>query len=177
MAKQVSIKMLEEETKLYSEHIDIPVTIQGQTEELNIKLYPFFSPTKVRDLVNSLIEFFKAAEKEKVKVDQLDEDDLIGFFIVKYFTNLKFTNSKKASTIYKEFKIAQNSSVFKTLLQAFPEESVKSVMERIYEVRDFNAKFQNMITNVQKEMQELPLENKEILFPNKSDVSNVLADK
>lgn len=169
MGKQVSIKMLEQEVKMYDEFVEIPVTIQGSTDEYVIKLYPSFKPERVRELVDEMIEFFKAAEKENLTVPQVEEDDLVGFFAIKYFTNLKFTTSKKAKTIYKDFKTVINTSVFKELSQTFPKKSTDSIIARIYEVRDQSATFKTMINRAQQVIQDLPLESRDKLIKNDNE--------
>lgn len=173
MGKQVSIKMLEKEVAMYDEFVEIPVTIQGNSEEYTIKLYPFFKPEKVRELVDELVVFFKAADKEKLIVPQNEEDDIFNFYMVKYFTNLSFTKSKKAKTIYKEFKTAINTSIFKVLIQSFPEESKKSVIERIFEVGNESEKFKDMILRAQQAIKDLPLESRELLLKNKTENESV----
>ena len=168
MGKQVSIKQLEPEVNIYKEFVEIPVTINGNDEEYAIKLYPYFKPEKIKKLVNELVLFFQTAAKEKLNIPDEEQDDLIGFFMVKHFTNLKFTTSKKAVNIYKEFKIALNTSVFKTLIETFPAESKYEVMQRIFEISTTNEKLQAVIGKAQEAFKDLPLEHREMLFGNEN---------
>jgi DNA uptake protein ComE-like DNA-binding protein len=161
MSEQFSVSQLQDEVSMYEEFVEIPVTAQGK--EYIVKMYPFFKPEKVRDLVDEMIEFFKVADKEKVEVKPIEEDDLIGYFVIKYFTDMKFTKSKKAKSIYNEFKLALNSQLFKVLMETYPEESIKSVHERIYAVRDASLKFGDKIKEVQELVKNMPLENRDIL--------------
>lgn len=161
MAEQFSVSQLQDEVSMYDEFVEIDFTSQGK--EYTIKLFPFFKPEKIRDLVNEMIEFFKAAEKEKVEVKQIEEDDLVGYYILKYFTDMKFTKSKKAKNIYAEFKFALNSPLFKQLMEAYPKESVKTVIDRIYEVSNASIKIKNDIEEAQGKIKDLPLENREII--------------
>src|SRR5690554_2468559 len=96
--KQLSISMLKEYNKRFDEIVDIPVDFNG--EEYVVKMHPFFSPTKVKELVDNLITFYKNAEKEKLSVPQELEDDLVGYFIVGTFSNLKLSLTKKAKSIF-----------------------------------------------------------------------------
>jgi hypothetical protein len=159
-SKRLSVSQLKDEVSMYDEFIEITVPIQG--EEYTVKMFPYFKPEKVRDLVNELIEFFKASDKEKLEIPEIEEDDLIGYFIIKYFTDMKFTTSKKAKKIYEEFKLALNSDLFKVLMKTYPEESVKKVLDRIYEVRETDAKLKAKIEKAQDAIVNLPLENREI---------------
>lgn len=161
MSEQLSVSQLKDEVSIYDEFVEIPVTIQDK--EYNVKMFPFFKPEKVRDLVNELIEFFKACEKEKVTIPPIEEDDLVGYFIIKYFTDMKFTKSKKAKNIYAEFKLALNSQLFKVLMETYPQESIQSVYERIFDIRDMSAKFENKFKEIQETIKSLPLENRDVL--------------
>lgn len=161
MAKQFKVSQLQDEVSMYNEYVEIDVTAQGQ--DYIVKLYPYFAPTKIRDLVNELHEFFQAADKEKLTVAPIEEDDLVGYFICKYFTDMGFTKSKKAKAIYEEFKLAQNSKLFKVLLETYPKESVESVYERIYEVIEASAELENKFKQMQDMIKKLPLENREAL--------------
>lgn len=177
MGKQVSIAMLKEEVKMYDEFIEIPLTLADGTN-YSIKLYPYFKPDKVRDLIDEMTEFIQNCNKEKVEIPKNEEDDLIGYFIVKYFTDLKFTKSKKAKIIYEEFKIALNTEIFKILIEAFPPESIQKVYERMHEVIEANAKLHDIASKAQKQIQELPLENRQLFeeYVQKHNVKNILAN-
>ena len=160
-AKPVSINMLKEEVSMYDEYLEIPVG--NDNSEYILKLYPYFKPEKVRDLVKEMSEFFKTCKKEKVEIKTDEEDDIVCFFIVKHFTNITFTKSKKAKKIHEEYKILINSSLYPTIMKTIPEESIKKVYEYAQEVIDASAKLEVMLENVQKQIQELPLENRELL--------------
>lgn len=161
MSEQFSVSQLKDEVSMYDEFVPIPVTAQGK--EYTVKMFPYFKPELIRDLVNELIQFFKTAEKEKLTVPPIEEDDLIGYFITKYFTDMKFTKSKKAKSIYAEFKLALNSELFKVLMETYPKESVQSVYERIFAVREANLTLEDKYKEMQELMKNLPIENKEIL--------------
>ncbi|MGD6876772.1 hypothetical protein [Bacillus infantis] len=157
---RVSIQMIKDEVSMYDEYVEIPVPVGGR--ELTVKMYPYFKPEKVRDLVSSLTEFYQLCEKEKVTVPEIDQDDLIGYFIVKYFTDIKFSRSKKAKSIFEEFKVAQNSTLFKVLMETFPKESIYSVHDRIFDVLKVSAEYEANKEKYKNMIDELPLENKEI---------------
>jgi hypothetical protein len=161
MVKQFSVSQLQDEVSMYEEFVEIDFTSKGQ--EYTVKLFPYFKPEKIRDLVNELIEFFKVAEKEKVEVNPIEEDDLIGYYILKYFTDMKFTKSKKAKNIYAEFKLALNSKVFKLLMETYPKESIQTVIDRIYEVSSVSDKLENDFKEEQEKIKKLPLENRDFI--------------
>jgi N-glycosylase/DNA lyase len=160
MAKQFSVSQLKDEVSIYDEFVDIPVTVQGK--EYIVKMFPYFKPEGIRDLVNEMIDFFKASETEKLIIPQIEEDDLVGYFIVKHFTDMKFTKSKKAKVIYNEFKLVLNSQLFKVLMETYPQESIKSVYDRIFSVIENNEQLKNKFKETQDVIKDLPLENREI---------------
>lgn len=169
MSEQFKVSMLKDEMKIYSEFIDIPVpvVINGEEKELNIKAYPYFKPEAIRDCVNEIAEFFTKAKEEKLNIPKIEEDDVIGAFICKYFTDMKFTSSKKAKTIYNEFKLLINSKLYRVITKAFPQESIDQLYERIFEIIEVNATLENKVKQKQQEIKDLPLENRDILFPAK----------
>jgi N-glycosylase/DNA lyase len=160
MTKQFSVSQLKDEVSIYDEFVDIPVTVQGK--EYIVKMFPYFKPEGIRDLVNEMIDFFKASETEKLMIPQIEEDDLVGYFIVKHFTDMKFTKSKKAKVIYNEFKLVLNSQLFKVLMETYPQESIKSVYDRIFSVIENNEQLKNKFKETQDVIKGLPLENREI---------------
>jgi N-glycosylase/DNA lyase len=160
MTKQFSVSQLKDEVSIYDEFVDIPVTVQGK--EYIVKMFPYFKPEGIRDLVNEMIDFFKASETEKLMIPQIEEDDLVGYFIVKHFTDMKFTKSKKAKVIYNEFKLVLNSQLFKVLMETYPQESIKSVYDRIFSVIENNEQLKNKFKETQDVIKDLPLENREI---------------
>jgi hypothetical protein len=160
MGKQFSVSQLKDEVSIYDEFVEIPVTAQGT--EYIVKMYPYFKPEKVRDLVNELIDFFKAADKEKLVIPKIEEEDLIGYFIIKYFTDMKFTTSKKAKRIYEEFKLALNSDLFKVLMETYPKESFDKVWDRIFEVSEASARLESKVKEAQENIKNLPLENRDV---------------
>jgi hypothetical protein len=147
MSEKLSISQLKDEVSIYDEFIEIPVTMDDK--EYAVKMYPYFKPEKVRDVVNELHEFLNTAKQEKINIPQIEEDDLVGYFIVKHFTNLTATKSKKAKVIYNEFKIALNSKLFKVLTETFPKESIGEVYDRIYEVIKADAELKDKFTAMQ----------------------------
>lgn len=160
MSEQFKVSQLKDEVSMYDEFVEIPVT--SQNKEYIVKMYPFFKPERIRDLVNEMSEFYKACEKEKFTFPEIEQDDLVGYFIVKYFTNMKFTKSKKVKSIYDEFKLALNSQLFKTLMESYPKESIQSVYERIYSIFEANVTLQNQMKELQDNIKDLPLENRDI---------------
>nr|BDD47801.1 hypothetical protein 2 [Bacillaceae bacterium] len=159
---QLNMKVIKEDNKRYKEFVTIDIEAQGNTYE--VKIYPFLSPSLVAKLRDELIEFRQNVDKEKLTIEDTEWDDLISYFIVRHFTNIKMTKSKKAKTIYEEFKEAINSKLFEVILKSFPEESIMSVHEKIYELAEMNAILEQRMKQIQKEIQGLDLENKDILF-------------
>lgn len=168
---QLSMNLIKENNKQYKEFVEIPVNAQGQ--EYIVKIWPFFSPVKVAKLRDELIEFRQNVDKEKLIIEDKEWDDIIAYYIVREFTNIKMTQGKKAKTIYDEFKEAINSKLFEVILKSFPEESIMFVHEKIYELAEMNAKLENRIRQVQKEIKELPLENKDILLKTEKQIPEV----
>jgi hypothetical protein len=161
MSEQFSVSQLKDEVLIYDEFVEIPVVTQGK--EYVVKMYPYFKPEKIRDLVNELIQFFQAADKEKVAIQPIEEEDLIGYYIMKYFTDMKFTKSKKAKNIYAEFKVALNSQLFKVLMETYPQDSIQHVYKRIFDIGEAKEMFENKFQEAQEMIKDLPLENRDVI--------------
>lgn len=162
------IKALQEETKIYDELIDI-VTYNYEGKEYTIQFHPLFAYKKIRQCVFEIGQFFQNAVNEKLTIDPLEEDHIVNYFIIKHFSKgLKFTTSKKVKTIYNEFKIFYNSSLYQIFLnEVFTSEMVEQSRENVYK-EIFNnielaAKFEQKWNELQGIIENLPLENKEIL--------------
>ncbi|MGG3892014.1 hypothetical protein [Metabacillus fastidiosus] len=160
---QITMGMIKKDNQKYKEFVELPVPVGDK--EYVVKIYPYFSPEKVRDLRNEYYQFLKTAEDEKVEIPEIERDDLIGYYVIKYFTDVKMTSSKKIKTIYAEFKEALNSPLFEVVLKGLPEESLLYVHEKIHEIKEIGARFENEIRKAQEEIQNLDLENRDVLFP------------
>jgi hypothetical protein len=168
MSKQLSMKVVTEDTKKYKEQVEFPVNAQG--EEYIVKFYPYFSPTKIKSLVETMIQFFQSAKQENLDIPNEEFDDLVGYFIIRKFTNIKMTTSKKAKSIYDEYKSAIDSPLFELILSTIPEESILAVHKRIFDTIELSAKLENKMKMVKEEIDNLPLENRDVLLGKKKQV-------
>lgn len=171
MSKQLKMGIIKEDNKKFDQTLSIDVKVND--EDYEVKIWPFFSPTKVADMRNSLIEFKQNCDKEELIIDNSQWDDIISYFIVRQFTDIKMTTSKKAKTIYAEFKEATNSKLFEVILKSFQEDSLMYVHDKIFELAELNAKLENKVKQTQKEIKDLPLENKELLLGKKKQIPEV----
>ncbi|MFJ7680325.1 hypothetical protein ACIQXQ_20060 [Peribacillus sp. NPDC097198] len=130
----LKISDIKKENDIYKVKVDVNVYVNGVKHV--VKVVPFFKPSKVVMLVDDLIGFYKKAATEKITIEEKYEHDVIGYFMLKHFTNIKFTTSKTAYRIYDEFQSIIESPIYKSLLLAFPEESIKAVYERILDVQE-----------------------------------------
>lgn len=160
--KNVTMSMIKEDNKRYKEYLSVDIDVNGESHE--VKLYPFFAPEKVAKLRDEIYQFKVNTEKEKLNINESEWSDIIAYFILKYFTNITMTSSKKAKTIYNEYKEVINSRVAEFLLRQFPQESIFYVHDKINEVTEMEAILLDKIKQVQEDIKNLPLENKDILL-------------
>lgn len=147
--------LIKDEVEVYNKYFDVPFIPFGQKEPVYIRIYPLFSPQRVNKIVQECMEFFKKANDEKIEIPPEEEVDIIGYFIIKNATNVKTTTSKKAKTIYDEFKMLVNSKFYTEIITFFPEESINSVHERILEVLDMSSHLYKQIQQIQKEVKKI----------------------
>lgn len=161
--KRLKMSLVAQENKIYDEYVEIDVKVGDK--DYVIKLYPFFSPSKVKDMLNDVLEFYKLAKEQNLKIKDDEFEVILGYYIIKHFTDIQMTGSKKATVIYKEIKEAVNSRLFDELLKSIPKESIEYVYEKIFEMQDTLVKLESVYKNVIEEIKNLPLENRDILFP------------
>lgn len=163
MAKQVSVNMLKKEVEIYDKFVEIPVNVSDSNEPFVIKLYPYFKPEKIRNCVKEMGLFFKNCEEEKVTFSKEEEDDLVIFFIIRHFTNLKMGSSEKAKKIYGDFRTVINSEIYRILVDSFPEESINKVHDFAFEAIKNSEKINNKTIEHQKLVKELQIKHKDVL--------------
>jgi hypothetical protein len=151
---QLTMKEVKESNKIYNEVIELPVIVGNQERTVTFK--PYFSNVAVKKLVDKIQEFYVNAKKENLEFDEdYSDDDIIYYFIVRQFSDIKFTTSKKAKAIYEEFKEAINSDLFTVILKSIPEESYAKVYDRIKDITELGARLENQIKQLQQYGQEV----------------------
>lgn len=160
MSKQLSMSTVKESNKIYYETVDIELTVGD--EEYIVKFSPFFSPITVNEMFQDVGEFLTKSQEEKLDVQDSEFDDILGYFIVKHFTNIKFSQSKKAKAIYAEYNEAKNSKLFDIILKSVPEESMKYVYEKLFERQEMVTKLQTQMESVQKQLKDYNFGSKEV---------------
>ena len=161
MAKELNISMIKEHNKRYKETVELPVDVNGK--EHVIKFHPYFAPEKIKKCVDSRNAFLIKAKNEKLEIPEDEIDDLTGFFILTHFTSLKFNLDKKVKSVYQDFKEVVNFPLFKFIMKSFPEESIAEIYDRIFDLLETEGKFENEYARLQKQIKNLPLENRDLL--------------
>ncbi len=176
MTKQLSTSQLKEHNKKYNEVIEEDFEIDG--EDYTIRIYPYFKPEKIKDLLNERQEFLNKCHEENIELQDDEISDFLGYLIIKYFTNIKTTTSRKAKTIYKDFKTLLNHEIYLPLLNVFPEKSIRKVQEMLFERTETYIKLEEEIRKQQEKIKDLPLENREVIEKvfGKEQPYNVLND-
>jgi len=162
MSNQLSLTEVKKENEIYKERISFDVKVNGN--DFTINMTPYFSPFKVENLVTSYSEFAAKAGEEKVTIRDNEAIDIVHCFVIKEFTDVKFSNAKKAKSILAEFKQLMNNRLYKELMMAFPPESLNDVYEALQDKLAVLSKLQNDLVKTKLEIDELPLENRDILF-------------
>ena len=168
--KQMSIQLLKPEVDMYDEFVELNVRPQGYEEDLIVKLFPLFKPNVTNNLVAEYFELLAQCNKENIEVDEADKGDILGYLIVKYFTDIKTTKSKKVKTILEEVDLLKNSQLYKEIMELYPKESIASVHNRILELNEAYVQLEGQLKTLQEEYQNLDLENRDVLenvFKNK----------
>jgi uncharacterized protein YktA (UPF0223 family) len=162
MTKQLPISVIKDENKLYGETVEFPILAHG--EEYIVKVYPFFRPEKVRELVVDLATFGRNIKEGNIPYQDHEEGDVVAYFILRNFTDIKFTKSTKFKNIYEEYKTVINSDVLKKVFNMFPKESVAKVYERIEEVIEANEMFTRQIQFIKDRVNNMDLVHKDAIL-------------
>lgn len=146
----LSMTTIAKDNAIYDEVVNIPVHVGDQ--EYTIQLHPYFSNTKVREMIEELRMFIVNSSDENIELNMEQElHDIIGYFMVRHFSNIKMTTSKKAKRIFAEYRQALDSDVFKVIIRAIPKESIQKVYQAICEL-------QELYVSLEKQMQHLQAE-------------------
>ena len=161
--QQFSVSMLKPEVDIYKETVPVPVEVDGK--EIDINITPYFSPESINALLIDLGDFFTKAQEENLDVNSISQEDFVNCFILKHYTDMKFTSGKKAKTLLDLLKILINSKLYNELLNIFPKESLVSVQEAIFKVYESSIEQEELITQKLMEAQaNMPeLQNPELL--------------
>lgn len=158
MSNKLTVSKIKDVNKKYKAFIELPVYLED--EEYIIKIYPFFKPEKVKKMVDEWILFYQNVKKENIEINKDYESDIVAYFIVRNFTDLKFTTSKKAKVIFEEIKEIINApQVFDVVLKAFPEESIKDIYSRAHDVIEASKKVIAQNTELAEEYKNAKIEN------------------
>lgn len=156
--KKMKMSDLKKETDIYNEFVVLSPEYDGET--FDIKIYPFFSPTKIKDMIQEYSEFINSLKEAKIKIDiESEHGDILAYFIIRNFTDIETTKSKSANTIYKEYKMSLDSKLIKEIIRMIPENSMNSIYEYVQEINDALDKINSMNTDLPLEK----LENKELI--------------
>ena len=167
--QRLPFSAIEKDVSIYNEFVEFPIQTQGK--EYIVKFYPYFSNTKIRDLIQELANFAVNIQKEELDFDvDAEFSDVVGYFIMRHFTDIKFTTSKKAKVIYEEYKMALNSDLFKVITECIPEESSTKLYDAIYKTQEMSAKLEGQLKKLQQDYLDLPLENR-------SEIENAFGKK
>lgn len=133
--KPLSMAAIIKSNTMYDQTVEFPVTVGDR--EFMIIVYPYFSNTKIRSMLEDVKDFVNQAKEENLNIDlEAEFTDIIGYFIVRHFTNIKMTTSKRAKAICEEYRQMLNSDIFKLIIKAIPEESLQKVYYAIYEMQE-----------------------------------------
>jgi hypothetical protein len=148
MKQKLTMKEVKESNKVFEEQIELPVQVGDR--EYTVKFKPYFSNVEVKNLVDDIQLFHVNAKKEKLEIQDDEIDDINGYFIIRHFSDIKMTTSKKVKTLYAEFKEAINSDLFTVILKSIPEESYAKVYDRIKDINELGARLENQIKQLQQ---------------------------
>jgi hypothetical protein len=152
MGKQLTMKEVKKEVSLYDQFITLPVTVNEDV--FKVKVYPCFSAEKVKKLVDDIYNFHVQAKKENLEIKEDQFDDIISYFIVRHFTDIKMSKGKKAKTLYEEFKLSINSEIFRWVLESVTEDSINKVYDRINSINEFTLILQKQMNILNKNASE-----------------------
>jgi hypothetical protein len=152
LGKQLTMKEVKKEVSLYDQFITLPVTVDEDVFE--VKVYPYFSAEKVKKLVDDIYNFHVQAKSEKLEIKEDEFDDIISYFIVRHFTDIKMSKGKKARTLYEEFKISKNSEIFRWVLESVTEDSINNVYDRMNSINEFTSTLQKQMNVLNKKALE-----------------------
>lgn len=122
MAKKISLVDIKNDNKAYDQKKRIDLS-----DEEYVVIYPYFSPSKVAELIKEMITDQQRANGAGIKFDHINMGDWFLFNIVYKFADLGIPSDIKKKV--QAFAHLIDYKHFGKIIDSFPQESMKSLEE------------------------------------------------
>lgn len=167
MAKQLNISKVREDNKRYNEKH----RIEWDDGEVYLDIWPYLKPEKIDEMFEYMSDMLDKIEKEELDfdVDKYFYDFIMYCIIITFST---FSRPSGAKSLLQHFIDLINSRFYNDIALEFPQVEVNKVFEKIFKAYEVNAELTKIQEQFKKQLESLPLENKDILFPKLSKEEN-----
>ncbi|PRR94578.1 hypothetical protein [Bacillus atrophaeus] len=136
-SKKLNLALIEESVSKYDKKEKVQLT-----NDVHVFIYPYFSPTRLTNMLTELITDPQNAEEETIDFKSINPVQWGFFSLIKEFTDLGIPSDIKNKV--KWFVKLVDSEFFPMIISSFPEESMKKFGEAIKMMQENLDKLSNM---------------------------------
>ncbi|MCY8944298.1 hypothetical protein [Bacillus atrophaeus] len=136
-SKKLNLALIEESVSKYDKKEKVQLT-----NEVHVFIYPYFSPTRLTNMLTELITDPQNAEEKTIDFKSINPVQWAFFSLIKEFTDLGIPSDIKNKV--KWFVKLVDSEFFPMIISSFPEESMKKFGEATKMMQENLDKLSNM---------------------------------
>ncbi|MEC2307608.1 hypothetical protein [Bacillus atrophaeus] len=136
-SKKLNLALIEESVSKYDKKEKVQLT-----NDVHVFIYPYFSPTRLTNMLTELITDPQNAEEKSIDFKSINPVQWGFFSLIKEFTDLGIPSDIKNKV--KWFVKLVDSEFFPMIISSFPEESMKKFGEATKMVQENLDKLSNM---------------------------------
>ncbi|ATO29026.1 hypothetical protein ACQGRJ_09630 [Bacillus atrophaeus] len=136
-SKKLNLALIEESVSKYDKKEKVQLT-----NDVHVFIYPYFSPTRLTNMLTELISDPQKAEEKTIDFKSINPVQWGFFSLIKEFTDLGIPSDIKNKV--KWFVKLVDSEFFPMIISSFPEESMKKFGEATKMMQENLDKLSNM---------------------------------
>ncbi|MCY8958149.1 hypothetical protein [Bacillus atrophaeus] len=136
-SKKLNLALIEESVSKYDQKEKVQLT-----NDVHVFIYPYFSPTRLTNMLTELISDPQKAEEKNIDFKSINPVQWAFFSLIKEFTDLGIPSDIKNKV--KWFVKLVDSEFFPMIISSFPEESMKKFGEATKMMQENLDKLSNM---------------------------------
>ncbi|MCI3196924.1 hypothetical protein P8891_11345 [Bacillus atrophaeus] len=136
-SKKLNLALIEESVSKYDKKEKVQLT-----NDVHVFIYPYFSPTRLTNMLTELITDPQNAEEKTIDFKSINPVQWAFFSLIKEFTDLGIPSDIKNKV--KWFVKLVDSEFFPMIISSFPEESMKKFGEATKMMQENLDKLSNM---------------------------------
>lgn len=166
MSRKLTIKAVKDDNKKYAEkkRIDFAGT------DYYINIYPYFSPTKIKDMYEDLADTMKKSKEMNIDIKDSYIQEFLLFFVIKHFSDLY--TPKKTKELIQFFIEFINTDYYQLIIKEYNQEEINKVISKLFEVYGTSSDIEKTTKNLKEQIEIIKEKEEELV--NEDDIKDVL---